>query len=109
MSSHARHAKFAARIMTCMKDSEDLCVQVVEVSRCVDLLWRDIHDLCCSPQTMADALPEAEPELLVAHVAVLAQLALRAPDAFEQRSDVITAFILKQILMKKTEPSVRHC
>ncbi|KAF9818035.1 hypothetical protein IEO21_02996 [Rhodonia placenta] len=85
MSSHARHAKFAARIMTCMKDSEDLCVQVVE--------------------TMADALPEAEPELLVAHVAVLAQLALRAPDAFEQRSDVITAFILKQILMKKTEPS----
>ncbi len=37
-------------------------------------------------------------EKLVAHIAVLAQLALRAPDAFEQKSDVVTAFLVKEVL-----------
>ncbi len=32
------------------------------------------------------------------HIAVLAQLSLRAPDAFEQKSDVIMEFLVRQVL-----------
>ena len=56
-----------------------------------------------SLQAIADALPEADPEHLAAHIAVLAQLALRSPDAFELKSDVITAFLLKKVLMTGNE------
>lgn len=55
-------------------------------------------------QQITDSLPEAEPELLAAHIAVLAQLASRAPEAFERKSDVITAFLLKQVLMVPSPP-----
>ncbi|KAI0634818.1 armadillo-type protein [Trametes polyzona] len=83
MESNPRHAKFAARLIACMKNPEELCSQVVE--------------------SIADSLDEVEPEQLVAHIAVLAQLALRAPDAFEQKSDVVTAFLVKQVL--KSSPT----
>ena len=43
-------------------------------------------------------MEEVDPDKLVAHVAVLAQLSLRAPDAFEQKSDVIMAYLVKQVL-----------
>lgn len=33
MSANIRHAKFAARILAQCKDSEEVCVTVVEVSR----------------------------------------------------------------------------
>ena len=36
---------------------------------------------------------------MVAHIAALAQLAKLAPDAFENKSDVIMAFLLKEVLM----------
>ncbi|KAI0777199.1 hypothetical protein BD413DRAFT_514292 [Trametes elegans] len=78
MESNPRHAKFAARLIVYMRNSEELCNQVVE--------------------SIADALEGVDPETLVAHIAVLAQLALRAPDAFEQKSDVVTAFLVKQVL-----------
>lgn len=55
------------------------------------------------PQTIADALPEADLDHQAAHIAVLAQLALRSPDAFELKSDVITAFLLKKVLMTGNE------
>lgn len=55
------------------------------------------------PQTIADALPEADSDHQAAHIAVLAQLALRSPDAFELKSDVITAFLLKKVLMTGNE------
>ncbi|OBZ77502.1 Sister chromatid cohesion protein pds5 [Grifola frondosa] len=80
MDSNYRHAKFAARILACSKNAEDLCGEVVD--------------------SIAEELPEADPDHLVAHISVLAQLALKAPDAFEQKSDVIMAFLLKQVLMK---------
>ena len=51
------------------------------------------------------SLPNANEDLLVAHTAVLAQLALIAPDSFEVRSDVITSFLLKKILMAGNEAS----
>lgn len=44
-------------------------------------------------------MADASPELLVAHIAALAQFALLAPDAFESKSDVITEFLVKKLLM----------
>ncbi|CCM05112.1 uncharacterized protein FIBRA_07319 [Fibroporia radiculosa] len=85
LQSNIRHAKFSARLLTCFKNAEELCGQVVD--------------------TIAEGLQEADPELVAAHVAVLAQLALKSPDAFEQKSDVIMAFLLKQVLMQKLDPS----
>ncbi|KAK7046668.1 sister chromatid cohesion protein pds5 [Favolaschia claudopus] len=41
-------------------------------------------------------------EGLVAHVVVLAQFARFAPDAFEHKSDVLTAYLVKQLLMIPT-------
>lgn len=38
----------------------------------------------------------------VAHIAALGQLARFAPDAFEQKSDVIMAYIVNRILMVPT-------
>jgi sister-chromatid-cohesion protein PDS5 len=58
--------------------------------------------LCCSfvrAKSIAQGLPNADPELQAAHIAVLAQFASLAPDSFEQKSDVIMAFLLKQVLM----------
>ena len=43
-------------------------------------------------------MDEIDLDKLVAHIAVLAQLSLRAPDAFEQKSDVIMAYLVKQVL-----------
>ncbi|KAI0824810.1 armadillo-type protein [Trametes gibbosa] len=78
MDANPRHAKFAARLIACSRNAEQLCEQVVE--------------------SIADSLENVDSEKLVAHIAVLAQLALRAPDAFEQKSDVVTAFLVKQLL-----------
>lgn len=61
------------------------------------------------PQAVVAALPDADPDHLAAHVTVLAQFADRASGAFEQHSDVITSFLLKQILMKPIiVEEVRH-
>lgn len=46
-----------------------------------------------------DSLSTDDPELLSTHIAVLAQLVLRVPDAFESKSDVITKFLLKQVIL----------
>lgn len=47
-------------------------------------------------------------ELLVAHLAALAELAKSAPYAFEQKSDVIVGFLVKQVLMQ-LRPSDEVC
>ncbi|KAF7349279.1 Sister chromatid cohesion protein pds5 [Mycena sanguinolenta] len=77
-----RQAKFAARFLASSKNKGTVCVEVVE--------------------TISDALSTAAPEVLVSHVAVLAQFARFAPDAFEHKSDVLTAFLLKDLLMVPT-------
>ena len=59
--------------------------------------------LIATLQSIAGSLQSADEDLLVAHTAVLAQLALKAPEAFEVKSDVITAFLLKKVLMSGNE------
>ncbi|KAJ7487778.1 armadillo-type protein [Mycena latifolia] len=79
-----RQAKFAARFLAFSKHKATVCTEVVEV--------------------ICDALGTSAPEVLVAHVAVLAQFARFAPDAFEHKSDVLTTFLLKELLMIPTHP-----
>ncbi|KAJ6484326.1 armadillo-type protein [Mycena vitilis] len=79
-----RQAKFAARFLAFTKNKATVCIEVVEV--------------------IADSLGTTTPEVLVAHVAVLAQFARFALDAFEHKSDVLTAFLLKKLLMVPTHP-----
>ncbi|KAJ7432911.1 armadillo-type protein [Mycena galericulata] len=79
-----RQAKFAARVLAFSKNKAIVCTEVVEV--------------------ISDALGTTTPELLVAHVAVLAEFARFAPDAFEHKSDVLMAFLVKQLLMVPTHP-----
>lgn len=55
-------------------------------------------------QTISERLPDANPEQLVAHITVLAQLSRFAPDAFETRSEVIMAFLVKDIVMQPSPP-----
>ncbi|RDB27480.1 Sister chromatid cohesion protein pds5 [Hypsizygus marmoreus] len=78
LQSNERHAKFAARILAASRDLE-VCSGTVK--------------------TIAEELPESSEEMLVAHIAVLAQFARLVPEAFESQSDVIMAFLLKQVLM----------
>ncbi|KAJ7637138.1 armadillo-type protein [Roridomyces roridus] len=77
-----RQAKFAARFLAFSKEKAVVCAEVVD--------------------TIADALGTTAPEILVAHVAVLGQFARFAPDAFEQRSDILMTFLVKKLLMVPT-------
>ncbi|KAJ7096724.1 armadillo-type protein [Mycena belliarum] len=79
-----RQAKFAARALALSNYNATVCTEIVE--------------------TICDSLGTTTPEVLVAHVAVLAQFARFAPDAFEHKSDVLTAFLLKELLMIPTHP-----
>ncbi|KAK0211511.1 armadillo-type protein [Armillaria fumosa] len=79
-----KQAKFAARILASCSRQSETCTEVVE--------------------SLADGLAEASPELLVAHIAALAQFALLAPDAFESKSDVVTEFLVKKLLMVPQPP-----
>ncbi|KIK94536.1 hypothetical protein PAXRUDRAFT_827895 [Paxillus rubicundulus Ve08.2h10] len=72
-------AKSATRLLAFLKGHEDSCVEIIE--------------------SIADKLPEATPEQLVAHTTVLAQIARFQPDAFEHKSDAIMAFLIKKLLM----------
>jgi sister-chromatid-cohesion protein PDS5 len=95
-----RQAKFAARFLAFSKSKATVCTQVVEVLFC--LLTGNVSHL--SLQVICDAMDTSLPEVLVAHTAVLAQFARFAPDAFEHKSDVLMAFLLKELLMVPTHP-----
>jgi sister chromatid cohesion protein PDS5 len=62
----------------------------------ITFLWSS-NSTCA--QSIADSIPDAVPDLQAAHVAVLAQFARFAADAFESRSDVIVPFLLTDMLM----------
>ncbi|KAG6859651.1 hypothetical protein C0993_003645, partial [Termitomyces sp. T159_Od127] len=49
--------------------------------------------------SVVEELPNCEPERLAGLIAALAQVARFAPAAFEHKSDVITTFLLKKVLM----------
>ncbi|KAG6833054.1 hypothetical protein H0H87_012065 [Tephrocybe sp. NHM501043] len=83
LSSNSRMAKFAARIIAVSGD-EDAGTGLVE--------------------SVIEELPQCSPEKLVAHIAVLAQMARFAPAAFEHKSDVIIDFLLKKVLSVPTPP-----
>ncbi|KAJ7755342.1 armadillo-type protein [Mycena maculata] len=78
-----RQAKFAARFLAFSKNKAAVCTEVVEA--------------------ISDALGNTKPETLVAHVAVLAQLARFAPDAFEHKSEEVMTFLLKKLLVVPTQ------
>ncbi|KAG5641986.1 hypothetical protein DXG03_003815 [Asterophora parasitica] len=83
LQSNERLAKFASRILAVSGDAEARTALV---------------------ESVVESLPGSPPEMLVAHIAVLAQVARFAPDSFEHQSDVIMTFLLKQILMVPTLP-----
>ncbi|KAF7323824.1 hypothetical protein MKEN_00603700 [Mycena kentingensis (nom. inval.)] len=78
-----RQAKFAARFLAFAK-KEALCNEVVE--------------------TICTSLGDTTPEVLLAHVAVLAQLARHCVNAFEHKSDVLMKFLMKDLLQVPTHP-----
>lgn len=56
--------------------------------------------LTCEAQYITDRLSTADPEDLVAYTSVLIEIIRSVPEAFEQKSDVIVAILLKQVLLK---------
>ncbi|KAF9527490.1 cohesin-associated protein Pds5 [Crepidotus variabilis] len=73
-----RQAKFATRYLAFAKGSKVYCAQVVE--------------------SIANTIEE-ESELPMEHISALTQVARFAPDAFEQKSDVIVTHLVKKVLM----------
>lgn len=60
-------------------------------------------------QSIAEKLPHAEPDILVAHTAVLAQVARFRVNVFEHKSDTIMAFLVKKLLMAPSKDPVSVC
>jgi hypothetical protein len=53
-------------------------------------------------QTISSALPSAKGNTLVAHIAALAEAAKSCPEAFEDKSNVITTYLVQELLMSNT-------
>ncbi|QRV81905.1 sister chromatid cohesion protein [Ceratobasidium sp. AG-Ba] len=75
-------AKFALRALAHCKDGKVHCGKVVNA--------------------VTAALNNAQGDALVAHVAVLAEAAKSCPEAFEDKSDVTTTFLVQGLLMDNT-------
>ncbi|KAG8727483.1 hypothetical protein FRC12_022466, partial [Ceratobasidium sp. 428] len=82
LSDARKPAKFALRALAHCKDGKLHCGKVVN--------------------SISVALKEAQDDTLVAHVAVLAEAAKSSPEAFEDKSDVITNFLVQGLLMVNT-------
>ncbi|KAG7091856.1 hypothetical protein E1B28_008258 [Marasmius oreades] len=78
LGSNRRHAKFAARFLA-LCDTRAECRWLAE--------------------SISDSLEDLSTDQLVAHLAVLDQFIRFIPDVFEHKSDVITVFLLKKLLM----------
>ncbi|KAH9968243.1 armadillo-type protein [Russula dissimulans] len=74
-----RHAKYSARLLATSKKRETFCVDIIN--------------------TISEDVKNVDDQKLVAYVTVLAELAQRAPDPFESKSEEIMNFLVKQILM----------
>ncbi|GJE86522.1 hypothetical protein PsYK624_026020 [Phanerochaete sordida] len=79
LGANPRHAKFAARILASVPGKDEICPAILD--------------------SIIEGMPDAEPELLAAHATVLSQFASRSPVAFEERSDIITSYLLKHVIM----------
>ncbi|CAE6505628.1 unnamed protein product [Rhizoctonia solani] len=82
LSDAPKQAKFALRALSHCKDGAHLCAKVVN--------------------TIAPALPRANGDTLVAHIAALAEAAKSCPEAFEDKSNVITTYLVQELLMSNT-------
>jgi sister chromatid cohesion protein PDS5 len=51
-------------------------------------------------QKISKDLPNVGEEQLVGHLAALAEIVKAAPTTFEQKSDVIISFLVKEVLMQ---------
>ncbi|KAF5390105.1 hypothetical protein D9757_003848 [Collybiopsis confluens] len=88
LGSNSRHSKYATRYFAFGEDKNEVCNELVE--------------------TIAESLNDVSEEHLVARLVSLSQLARFVPDAFEQKSDVVTQFLLKKLLMIPSLPPVGH-
>ncbi|KAF8605742.1 cohesin-associated protein Pds5 [Ceratobasidium sp. AG-I] len=77
-----KQAKFALRALAYCKDGKQHCVKVVNA--------------------ISSTLKDVKGDILVAHVAVLAEAAKSSPEAFEDKSDVIMNFLVQGLLMPNT-------
>jgi sister-chromatid-cohesion protein PDS5 len=100
-----RHAKFAARLIAFHQGKETYCERLMDVG---GSSYHISHKLT-GTQTITEALPTADHHARIAHITALDQLALLAPAAFETRSDVVMAFLLKKVLMVPNEPNPVFC
>ncbi|KAG8711503.1 hypothetical protein FRC11_002628, partial [Ceratobasidium sp. 423] len=82
LSDAPKQAKFALRALSHCKDGTHLCAKVVN--------------------TIAPALPSAQGDTLVAHISALAEAAKSCPEAFEDKSNVITTYLVQELLMSNT-------
>ncbi|KIK28244.1 hypothetical protein PISMIDRAFT_673926 [Pisolithus microcarpus 441] len=83
LGENPRLAKFASRLLASLKGCHEQCKNIVE--------------------SVAQRLPDAEPEMLVAHTALLVQMAHFQSEAFEHRSDDIMAFLVKKLLLSPSQ------
>ncbi|KAG6332171.1 hypothetical protein ID866_6918 [Astraeus odoratus] len=83
LSKNARIAKFASRLLAFLKGCEGECSEIIE--------------------SITEKLPDAEPELLVAHTTVLVQIVRFRSGAFEHKSDAVMAFLVKKLLMTSSQ------
>lgn len=97
-----RNAKFAVRVLANKPNSEALCNEIVEVSCIVVRFYSNSKTTC---QYTCESLRSADPDLLLAHVAAMTEMVRSCPDAFEQKSDVIVEFLLKNTLMASDDVS----
>ncbi|KAI0251942.1 armadillo-type protein [Lactifluus subvellereus] len=84
LDSNPRLAKYSARLLAVSENKEEVCTEIIN--------------------TISEDLNNADDHRLVSRVAVLAELARTASDAFESESEVIMNFIVKQILMTPSPP-----
>ena len=60
----------------------------------------------CSEKFIAKDAPECDPSALAARLAALKEIVRFVPDAFELKSDVITQFLVKEVLMRSSSEEV---
>ncbi|KAI6158061.1 armadillo-type protein [Pisolithus tinctorius] len=83
LGENARVTKFASRLLASLKGGDEQCMQVIE--------------------SVAQRLPDAGPEMLVAHTTLLVQMARFRSEAFEHKSDDIMTFLVKKLLVAPSQ------
>jgi hypothetical protein len=112
LNGSPRQAKFAAIILTHIRQKQQLCSDLFKVDTRFFLtnalllfICYYIHQLCFfiiyfrNSQKIIPNLMVTSPNIL-SYLSVLSQCALYMPTTYEQQSDTITNFIVKELIMK---------